>query len=316
MNASFAGSRLLLIGLLANSAWQTAAAEPRNFLMALWRSNDQAANIEEEHTDLAWFWPSLPQPSRKAILQIDGYYQDPTALTQLLTNANYDWSKIAAVWIDEPYLNAVGAAQNPCGVTSVHYGAMTATQLQVAAAAQTVRNLSATTRVWVNFSENEIKWMRDHGCDLNKSYLDVVSIDAYQGPFFDEVEPLYYYLKTHAPTNYQQRALVPLVGSKQAPNALAPASVAGWLPAYFEYAAYENQTCNLPLGPTGATGLFDGCPVWLIAGWPGVHYTVDTYVGFFDDTSEPIRDAWRAQRQIIRADHSGAISSTIDAILE
>ncbi|MFC4313669.1 hypothetical protein ACFPN2_31640 [Steroidobacter flavus] len=324
MSASFVGSRrrwqfavaeLLLIGLLASSAWQTAAAEPRNFLMALFKSADQTPEIEEEHTDLAWFWPTIPQPSRKTILQIDGHYQDPAALTQLLTEANYDWSKIAAVWIDEPYLTAVGEQQNPCNSGSIYYPRILLTQIQVEAAAQTVRNLSPSTRVWVNFSKREILWMKDHGCDLNRSYIDVVSIDDYQGAFFDEVEPLYYYLKTNAPTNYQQRGLVPLVGSKVAPGTPTPATAAGWLPAFFEYAAYENRSCNLPLGPTGVTGLFDGCPVWIVSGWPGVHYTVHDYVGFFDSTAAPIRDIWRAQRQIIRADQAGAIFSAVDDIL-
>lgn len=324
MSASIFGSRrhrrfaafgLLLIGLLASSAWQTAAAAPRNFLMALWGSGDQLEHVEVQYTDLDWFWVSQAQPPRKAILRLDGYYQDPAALTQLLTDANYDWSKIAAVWIDEPYLTAVGPVENPCNVVNPP-AAMTATQTQVASAAQTVRNLSATTRVWVNFSENEVKWMRDKGCNLNRSYIDVVSVDKYQGAFFDTVEPYYYYLKTHAPTNYQQRGLVPLVASKINSNPLSAATVAGRLPAYFEYAAYENLTCNLPLGPTGATGLFDGCPVWAIAGWPGVDYTVDDYVGIFDPTSEPIRDAWHAQRQVIRSDQMTDIFSAIHAALE
>jgi hypothetical protein len=330
VSASFIGSRrrwrfaaveLFLIGLLASSAWQTAAAAPRNFLMALWGSNsDLPVGVrEEEYTDLDWFWiaqPQPPQPTRKAILRLDGYYLDPANLTQLLTNANYDWSKIAAVWIDEPYLTAIGAVEHPCIPGSTSYAKMTATQAQVAAAAQTVRNLSSTTRVWVNFSENEVKWMRDKGCNLNRSYIDVVSVDKYQGDFFDTVEPYYYYLKTHAPTNYQQRGLVPLVARKINSNPLSAATVAGRLPAYFEYAAYENQSCNLPLGPTGATGLFDGCPVWAVTGWPGVGYTVHDYVGFFDPSSEPIQDAWRAQRQLIRSDQMPGISSAINVALE
>lgn len=325
MSASFFGTRrrwrfaafeLLLIGLLASSAWQTAGAAPRNFLMALWGSGDQLEHVEVQYTDLDWFWLSQPQPPRKAILRLDGYYQDPAALVQLLTDANYDWSKIAAVWIDEPYLTAIGETQNPCSTTSPHVGTILATQIQVAAAAGMVHNLSSTTRVWVNFSENEVKWMRDHGCDLNQSYIDVVSIDKYTGTFFDSVEPYYYYLKTHAPTNYQQRGLVPLVASKINSNPLSAATVAGRLPAYFEYAAYENQTCNLPLGATGATGLFDGCPVWAIAGWPGVDYTVDDYVGVFDPTSAPIKDAWHAQRQVIRSDQMPGIFSAIHAALE
>lgn len=312
----FAAFQLLLIGLFASSAWQTAASAPRNFLMALWGSADQLEHVEVQYTDLDWFWISQPQPLRKSILRLDGYYQDSAALTQLLTNANYDWTKIAAVWIDEPYLTAIGAVENPCTALSPHASTRINTQRQVESAAQTVRNLSSTTRVWVNFSENEVKWMRDKGCNLNRSYIDVVSVDKYQGAFFDTVAPYYYYLKTHAPTNYQQRGLVPLVASKINSQPLSAATVAGRLPAYFEYAAYENQTCNLPLGPTGATGLFDGCPVWGIVGWPGVDYTVDDYVGIFDPTSEPIRDAWHAQRQVIRADQVGSVFSAVDAVLE
>lgn len=35
------------------------------------------------------------------------------------------------------------------------------------------------------------------------------------------------------------------------------------------YAASMNQRCDLPLGPTGTTGTYDACPVWMLAGFIG-----------------------------------------------
>jgi hypothetical protein len=315
----FAALELLLVGLLASSAWQTAAAAPRNYLMGLWGIGEQdtVADPTRKYSDLDWFELTKPQPLRKSIMKIDGYYLNLVAFPQMLDDANLDWSKIAAVWIDEPYLTEIGPVANPLCSSNA---AVVLTESRVAAAAQAVRNRSSTTRVWVNFSKNEVKWMRDKGCNLNRSYIDVVSIDVYTHPFFDTegAEPLYYYLKTHAPTNYQQRGLVPLVGSKFGSDPVSATTAAGWLPAYFEYAAYENLTCNRPLGPTGATGLFDGCPVWAVLGWPGVSYTIveHGFVGFFDLSSAPIKDAWHAQRAVIRSDQMPDIFSAIHVALE
>jgi hypothetical protein len=303
----------LLVAVFASFLSTTASAAPRNFLMALWQNSDRA------YTDLAWFKLPEAQPARTAILRIEGYYEDTALLQQMLTDANYDWSRIAAVWIDEPYLTAVGDLKYPChGEASGPK--MEATRQQVEAAATMVRNLSAKTRVWVNFSTREIDWMRDKVCPfaLNDTYIDVISIDYYEGPF-DQVQGDYHWLRTHAPTNHQQLGMVPFVGSRTGVNPVAPATAASWLFAYYEYAAYLNQTCNLMLGPKGVTGLFDGCPVWAIVGWPGVDYPIpyenQTYIGFLDPTSAPIRDAWRTQRQVIRSDQMVSILSPLDLVI-
>jgi hypothetical protein len=315
-----AASNLLLVALLASVLSTTASAASRNFLMALWEGSERA------DTDFAWFEPTEAQPTRTAILRLDGHYEDTVALQQMLTDANYDWSRIAAVWIDEPYLTAIDPLpgpppEDPCGhPLSPTTAKMGATRAKVEAAAQMVRNLSAKTRVWVNFSALEVDWIRNDACTfaLNDTYIDVISIDYYEGPF-DQIEGDYYWLKTHAPTNYQQLGLVPFVGNRTGQNAISPATAASWLFAYYEYAAYHNQTCDLPLGPTGVTGLFDGCRVWAITGWPGVDYSLvyptQTYVGFYDPTSAPIRDAWRIQREVIRSDQVVSILSPLDLVI-
>lgn len=295
---------LVLIGLFANFLWHAeASAAPRNFLMSLWQSSERA------YTDLDWFWVSATpvQPSRTAILRLDGWYLVPEErelLLQVLESPAYDWSKIAAVFIDEPYLNAVGPVRNPCNNRANSTKTVNA-QVALATVADKVRLLSPSTRFWVNFSKNEIDWMISGRCSFsfNQSYIDVVSIDYYQ-PFSD-VKPYYDWLKANPATNYQQRALVPLVASKQAPNAIAPETAAAWLQGYFDYATTENQTCDLPIGRTGVTKVGDRCSVWIVTGWPGVDYSVDNYVGFYDPSSAPIREAWHSQRRITRSDRIG-----------
>jgi hypothetical protein len=58
-----------------------------------------------------------------------------------------------------------------------------------------------------------------------------------------------------------------------------------------------NQSCNLPLGDLGATGYFDGCPVWMVLGWlaPNFQDGSTQYVGLLDPTSSVIKTAWDAE---------------------
>ena len=220
--------------MCAGLLWHAPAAAARNFPMALWWSS------EEYYTDLDWFWLTEPQPhnkDRKAILRLDGYYADENVdLVQVLTNSGYDWSRIAAVWIDEPYLNAMGGATFPPCDTQASTDIMIEMSEQVATAAALVHDLSPTTRVWVNFSAAEVNWARTSACPflINAPYIDVVSIDYYGQ--FHEVKQLYDWLKANPAYPHQQRALVPLAGSKISSNPISPTTAAAWLLGYFEYA--------------------------------------------------------------------------------
>lgn len=275
-----------------------AGAATRRFEMALFGSSDP------NYTDLAWIGPAGPMPAapRRAILQLDGYYEDGSIAGDL--GSNLDWSRIAAVVIDEPYWNASRRANggapdwsNPCfSPTDVRYPTIAATEATLASAAATIEAISPATRFWVNYSEPEVRWMMA-GCPLNQTYIDVISLDVYQVSFTQNfqsqgqtVSVKFYndWLVASRAKPQQQLALVPGVFYPVSPVSFSASTAASWLQGYFDYA----NTLN-------ATG-WDAPMVWLVAGWPGVNYDVDVgsgylWRGIFHPSSAPIAWAWRTQ---------------------
>jgi hypothetical protein len=129
---------------------------------------------------------------------------------------------------------------------------------------------------------------------FNQSYIDVISFDQYYDFFDSSVEPAYVWLADHRATPQQQLALIP--GTFYRPGKDDPARQAAILQGYFAYAEIENQSCNLPLGPRGVTGSFDGCLVWMVLGWSGDNPTDTTYVGEQDPRlATTVAAAWRAE---------------------
>jgi len=200
----------------------------------------------------------------------------------------YDFSHIDAVVIDEPYLNAVGLAQsgplwqNPCHDN--RFQAVLTAHQQLQALAQAVKATAPATRFWINFSEPEVQWMLDPNCPLNLSgpFVDVVSMDKYLAPFAGPcqvtltqpascVQPYYDWIVSHRASGSQQIAVLPGTFVRFDANHMQqddPQNQANLLAGFFSYATTMNQSCK----SIGTTGSFDGCPVWVVSGFPGANF--------------------------------------------
>jgi hypothetical protein len=108
----------------------------------------------------------------------------------------------------------------------------------------------------VNFSREEVELIMN-GCPFNRPYIDVVSLDIYHR-LFDDVSVYYEYLIDHPATPYQQLAFIPGTFTDQQQNAVRAKT---FLADFLFAADLYNAHCDLPLGPTGVTGMYDGCRV-------------------------------------------------------
>jgi len=296
---------VFLVCLCASAAGLTteAVAGQRRFQMALWASSNP------DYVDLSWFGAGEPQPAGRSILYI-GPDTNVAAFS-------YDWSRIAAVAIDEPYWGATGGPvtgdwSNPCwnpdDPRNAAVASMGASLANVAAA---VHSISTTTRFWINFSEPEVQWMMDYYCPLplDQSYIDVISLDKYNVPF-SSVKPYYDWLAAYRPKNSQQLALVPGTFYIESPNYLDPYYPASWLQGYFDYANSMNSVG------------WDAPMVWLIAGWPAgdgsdPYYPGDIgggniWRGIFTPYAGQIATAWRRQFLSQRVDNFAGVVEYLD----
>jgi hypothetical protein len=202
------------------------------------------------------------------------------------------------------------AAGDPCAPGDVRrpYILQAYNQLQALAAA--IKQTSPRTRFWVNFESVELQWMQNGSCaniqisatqsiSLNGPYIDVVSLDEYIDDFVTTVRPKYDWLLAHPGYSGQQLALVP--GAFVHPSGLGSSAIAQAqiLEEYFDYATTMNRSCNFPLGNTGVTGVFDGCPVWLVAGF--LYQSIQDcpscqpFLGLADPAAGPVQAAWLAE---------------------
>jgi hypothetical protein len=210
----------------------------------------------------------------------------------------YDWSRIVAVLVDEPYSSLDSVLKYPDGSPACQPAALNGDIAPIdAALAQRATELQARApkaRFWVNFTQGEAHWMQVCGTPLvfNRAYIDVVSADWYDVDF-STLQPFYSVVAENPPKPDQQLALIPGVFS-------APVHQGPFLAAYFGYANSMNQTCNLPLGSRGVTGSYDGCPVWIVMGWLSGNYTDGNtqYVGMLDTRSASIAAAWEGELEL------------------
>jgi hypothetical protein len=285
---------------LAPSGKTQAQSASRSFQMALWGYPSSVVPGSAD-TDIATFTEGQDQPPVGPSILIYLNWESNSSLPA------YDWSRIVAVEIDEPYMNALvrafGGDQslNPCfPATGERRAVVFSTNQILAARAAALKSIAPLTRFWVNFTDHEVDWMMDPICPepLNQPYIDVVSVDKYYAPFASSVGTYYVWFVANRATPHQQLALIPgtfhRTGTDSPPNA---DSSAGYIPSYFAYANEANQSCNLPLGGRGVTGSYDGCPVWIVMGWLSgtAQQGNDLYMGEQDSSSGPIALTWRAE---------------------
>ena len=322
---------LLLVALAVVPRVAHAQAGPtRNFQMVVWDVPDSNVGIGLD-ADLGFFTEGGTQPSGNSIFKIypDSWYLSGDQITTTWTGyfAQYDFSRIEAVLVDEPYWNVTGHTNtsNPCSLIAPDSTRVTEIQnahSDLANLASLLRSHAPSTRLWVNFSVPEVQWMTDRGiCPmLNDSFIDVVSVDDYGVDFAGSVQAYYDQLVANKAYSGQQLALVPGTFTLTNNSTYDGTSVADRLQGYFDYANSLNQACNLPPSASGFTGNSDGCPVWIVGGWLFDTFTDTggvTYFGEGDPNSQAVAQAWRAEMALPASQnvHSGdALTITVTDI--
>jgi len=281
----------LLTALLCIAPNAPACARTRAFQMALWGAeSDSTVGL---NTDVAVFPEGHEQPKGDSVM-INFNWQAP-----LSQHGDYEWSRILAVLVDEPYNDFNGVT---CWTNSIAEDVRDRTRL-LSDRARELKSVSPLTRFWVNYAEPQLKWMTTRQCthdgsgppSINNSDFDVVSVDVYRASFKRGVKKYYDWLVLRRSKPDQQVALIP--GTFHIRGKDKPAVQASYLKGYFDYANRMNRNCNLPLGSRGQTGSFDGCPVWMVMGWLSHNHTEGglEYVGERDPRSAAIARVWRAQ---------------------
>jgi hypothetical protein len=306
-----------------------AQSSTRSFQMALW--TDPAPNAD---TDIATFWapdavlpgagtePQPPAPLHSILLSHSS--------SRSLYDENYDWSRIIAVEFDEPYAGMDHLLKYPHGDTPACQpnSAELASDIEpidriLKQRAEELHALAPKARFWVNFDRIEAHWM--WYCNrpdvFNRDYIDVVSADWSDdgaNNTMASAQQFYSVVAANPPNNKpdQQLALIPGVYS-------APDNQLEHLKDFFDYANYtnEHQTCNLPLGSRGITGVSDGCPIWMVLGWLSGRATAGgkTYVGMLESGSEDIKEAWEDELELPLApalDHQRTPGQILQPILQ
>jgi hypothetical protein len=209
-----------------------------------------------------------------------------------------DWSRIVAVYVDEPY-GSIVAGKDDCKAQATR-AAVDARNLDLSRVADAVRRKASHARFWVNFTPHEIELIVDvnSNCDLNQSYIDVISMDEYGVEFDNTIRNRYDNLyANHRHSPHQQLGLVPgtFTGGYKDQKA---EDQARRLRGHLQYAYNMNQRCDLPLGPSRITGIYDRCPVWMVAGWSGgkedFHEDGYTFRHIDHPASRDVFDAWQS----------------------
>lgn len=262
----FFSFRLRAVLMVASAVWlsilggEAAAQSTRPYQMTTHPyTSPSSASVDIRMFSRGVFAEQPQPPTGRSIAWLH-----PDATPAQLDQYGLDWTRIAAVYVDEPY-GVLVERNRRCDTAEVE-----TRRLHLEGLASAVRARSPSTRFWVNFTETEADLIRD-GCFFNQSYIDVISLDAYYVDFTPTVRDLYEFIYTHRPTDYQQIALVipTFTGGTPGPNRSPQTAAQGVarLTQYLDYAASKNQTCHFPLGPTGVTGIYDGCPVWIVSGF-------------------------------------------------
>ena len=271
--------------------------------MVLW--NDS----EGTDGDIPFFAEGQGQPPGRSIVSLSGMWYALDSLPALrahLSSLSYDFSRVEAVVLDEPFWNVSGATdpRNPCYTKEDgRYAAIESAHNNLKAFAKLLRKAAPTTRLWVNFSEPEIRWGMDTTCapPLNGDFVDVVSVDKYFVPFDNEVRDYYSWIISHRATPWQQMALVPGTFYYANPKTGLPMTTTldqqiSFLQGYYDYANKLNTSCSLPVPPPPSPLASDGCPIWMVAGWTAISMPArpDSLSPVFFGTKAPVAQRIRA----------------------
>ena len=264
--------------------------------------------------DIPIFHFTHRQPAGRSIVWLPYEEKDPDP-----EEINIDWTRIVAAYVDEPYNDIFESpGHEGCDASADPIKGRIERLRGIAAF---VKKVAPSARFWINFYERDVGFMRA-GCALNQDYIDVISFDRY-GVDFSDLRANYDYLYNSAralPTRqHQQLALIPGTFSGGYHRQSGRAGAAR-LSGFFAYAAHMNQYCGSTqgpvvaptLGPMGRTGIYDECPVWLVAGWYGgrdqmadkkyVYYPID----FAGRDSQVVRAKWQEQFVVPRVDPTRA----------
>jgi hypothetical protein len=258
-----------------------AHAQTRTFQVSLWENGDTSQLVTDPpaYTDIRSFGDQgQTQPNQPPGLSIMLNVNTKITLNSL---QNVDWSRIVAVEVDEPY----GQYDNDLGTCNNPNPAIATMANTLGGMATELSGLNSKARFWVTFTGPEANWMVNCGSTaaFNRSYIDVMGLDDYNN---DVDEPWYNLVLAYPLYPSQQAALIPGVFS-------APTNQLSYLQSFFQFANSLNQTCNLPVGSRGISGIYDGCPVWIVMGWmTGVD---GAYNGIFVSGSASILAAWQAE---------------------
>jgi hypothetical protein len=310
MDAKFRTVLAVASGLCLAMASGNALAQTRSYQMTIYPSvYGTSASMDIPMFTKGVFVDQV-QPPGRSILWLRPNTQ-PAELDQM----GIAWARIAAVYVDEPYYKLLkdDPSSAPWLLKSCTPPGQQQRRTDIVNLANAVRDRAPAARFWVNFNDAEIFMIMNRGCSYNESYIDVISIDYYWADFDPSVRQQYEYIYTHRPTSYQQLALVvpvftggttPADSWRPKPPTQTTAQAVARLPQYLAYAAEKNQTCNLPLGLAGATRIYDGCPVWAVAGFKGGEPPNDDTALLPIDTeaSLPILNKWQEKFSVQRID--------------
>jgi hypothetical protein len=256
-----------------------ANAQARNFQTTLF--DPTGNNPNQSFADLSFFTNGQPQPAGQSVMALSfwGWFNTPWDVALANSGYQYDFSRIKAVLIDEPYWWGIGYTDganmktftNPCAPGQKYCPDVGTIYNQLQQLGKAIKQTSPNTRFWINFSAIEVQWMGyvlpppqpSYGFPaqtLYGSFVDVISVDLYTGDFNGGLLPYYTFLIGSRVTSAQQIALVP-------GDFADPSLPAGMLADYFNYANQANEACNLSVGGAGITGSFDGCLVWDVLGF-------------------------------------------------
>jgi hypothetical protein len=231
-----------------------------------------------------------------------------------LSDRPYDWSRILAVEVDEPFGQTTKASCHDSGAQADYTKVATALKARQAE----LRAKYPWVRFWVNLAAQDVRWLQDSTCPPlnpppNPYYFDVISVDDYSNPMD---LTLYAWLAAHRASPQQQLALVAGTYCTDTDGC----AQRSYLQGYFAYANSTNNVngCNLGLGQTGKTGNYDGCPIWMIMGWLSGEYTFNgvNYHGVLTSAAAQLEQTWRNERNVLTKERAnGAVAQAFLPLL-